>query len=171
MSRATVWCGVTGTEVVGPYFFEEGGRAVTVTSARYVEMLNDFLYPDLQRRGVDMTNMWFQQDDATSHTATQSMNVLRRMFPERIISRFGDLCWPSRSPDLSVCDFFLWGYLKSRVYISKPRTIDQLKSSIREEIQRLPTTMLHKSMQSFQERLRMCVQKRGSHLTDIIFRN
>ena len=28
--------------------------------------------------------------------------------------------------------FFLWGYLKSRVYIRKPRTVDDLKVSIRE---------------------------------------
>jgi len=29
--------------------------------------------------------------------------------------------------------FFLWGYLKSKVYIRKPHTVDDLKVSIREE--------------------------------------
>ncbi|CAH0560573.1 unnamed protein product [Brassicogethes aeneus] len=33
-----------------------------------------------------------------------------------------------------MCDFFLWGYLKSSVYLNKPRTIDELKESIREEV-------------------------------------
>ena len=28
--------------------------------------------------------------------------------------------WPSRSPDLTVCDFHLWGYLKNKVYAKKP---------------------------------------------------
>ena len=28
--------------------------------------------------------------------------------------------------------FFLWGYLKSKVYVRKPRTVDDLKVSIRE---------------------------------------
>jgi hypothetical protein len=36
----SVFCGVVKFGVIGPYFFEdEGGHAVTVTSACYVEML------------------------------------------------------------------------------------------------------------------------------------
>ena len=31
--------------------------------------------------------------------------------------------WPARSPDLSVCDYVVWGYLKSEVYLTKPRDI------------------------------------------------
>ncbi|GBM35241.1 hypothetical protein AVEN_45510-1 [Araneus ventricosus] len=27
------------------------------------------------------------------------------------------LPWPPRSPDLKPCDFFLWGYVKGKVYI------------------------------------------------------
>ena len=36
------------------------------------------------------------------------------------------------------CDFFLWGYLESKVYVRKPRTVDDLKVSIREEIATVP---------------------------------
>jgi hypothetical protein len=36
----TVWCGVANFGIIGPYFFaDEDGSAVTVTSARYVEIL------------------------------------------------------------------------------------------------------------------------------------
>ena len=38
--------------------------------------------------------------------------------------------WPARSPDLNPCDFFLWGYLKSKVYCPKPRTLDDLENNI-----------------------------------------
>ena len=38
--------------------------------------------------------------------------------------------------------FFLWGYLKSKVYVRKPRTVDDLKVSIREEIASVPQEML-----------------------------
>jgi hypothetical protein len=39
-ARVAFWCGVTNFGVMGPYFFaDEDWRAVTVTSARYVEML------------------------------------------------------------------------------------------------------------------------------------
>ena len=31
------------------------------------------------------------------------------MFPQHVISRGGNVPWPARSPDLSACDYFLWG--------------------------------------------------------------
>jgi len=49
------------------------------------------------------------------HTAAISIAALRRLFPQRVISGFGDVPWPPRSPDLTAPDFFLWGYLK-KVY-------------------------------------------------------
>lgn len=36
--------------------------------------------------------------------------------------------------DLSICDFFLSGYLKSSVYEDKLRTLDELKESIHQQI-------------------------------------
>lgn len=117
-----------------------------------------------------MRQMWFQQDGATAHTATASMLVVRGMFPQHVISRFGDIPWPSRSPDLTVCDYFLWGYLKSKVYINKPRNIQELKDSIRQEIATVGEEMLGRAMQNFEERLQECVQKEGRHLTDVMFR-
>ena len=115
--------------------------------------------------------MWFLQDGATAHTARASMTVVRQMFPQHVVSRFGDVPWPPRSPDLSACDFFLWGYLKSKVYVRKPRTVDDLKVPIREEIATVPQEMLVNVMQNFEERLRTSVRQEGRHLSDIIFRN
>ena len=79
--------------------------------------------------------------------------------------------WPPRSPDLSACDFFLWGYFKSKVYVRKPRTVDDLKVSTCEEIATVPQEMLVNVMQNFEERLRTCVRQEGRHLSDISFHN
>jgi len=39
--------------------------------------------------------------------------------------------WPPRSPDLTVFDFFLWGYVKDRVYVPPlPATVDELQEGI-----------------------------------------
>jgi hypothetical protein len=54
----------------------------------------------------------FQQDNATAHTASAAMVAIREVFEDRIISR--GLC-PPRSPDLSFCDFYLWGNLMGKV--------------------------------------------------------
>jgi len=89
-----------------------------------------------------MEEMWFQQDGPTAHTARASMTVVRQMSPQHVVSRFGDVPWPPRSPDLSACNFFLWSYLKSKVYVQKPRTVDDLNVSIRKEIATVPQEML-----------------------------
>ena len=87
--RATVWCGFWAGGVIGPYFFEnEAGNAVTVNGVRYRNMITEFLWP--QWDGMDMEDMWFQQDDATCHTARQTTELLREKFPGRVISRSGD---------------------------------------------------------------------------------
>ena len=104
---------------------------------------------------------------------------LRKIISERwrpscrthVVSRFGDVPWPPRSPDLFACDFFLWGYLKSKVYVRKPRKVDDLKVSICEEIATVPQGMLVNVTQNFEEKLRTCVRQEGRHLSDIIFRN
>ena len=67
--------------------------------------------------------------------------------------------------------FFLWGYLKSKVYVRKPRTVDNLKVSIREETASVPQEMLVNVMQNFEKRLRTCVWQEGRHLSDIILCN
>ncbi|CAK1553272.1 unnamed protein product [Leptosia nina] len=55
-------------------------------------------------------------DGTTAHTARVSMDLLRENLPQKLISRFGDIPWPPRSPDLTPMDFFLWGYLKEREF-------------------------------------------------------
>jgi hypothetical protein len=167
--KVTVWCAVAKFGVIGPYFFEENRVTVTVTSERYIQMVNNLFIPELQRRGIDRQLLWFQQDGATAHTARPSMTVLRRLFPYRLISRFGDVPWPPRSPDLSICDFFLWGYLKSRVYEVKPRTIEELKEAIRHEITVINRDLLERVFVNFRTRLQQCIDENGHHMPDVIF--
>ena len=67
----------------GPYFFEEEGATVTVTSDRYCEMLERFLRPKVAQLLADYEpdDVWFQQDGATSHTSRRSLGILQDMFP------------------------------------------------------------------------------------------
>uniref|UniRef100_A0A1B6CGM5 Uncharacterized protein n=2 Tax=Clastoptera arizonana TaxID=38151 RepID=A0A1B6CGM5_9HEMI len=98
------------------------------------------------------------------------MEFLRQTFPGHLISLRGDVEWPPRSPDLSPCDYFLWGYLKERVYASKPRTLEALSEMITLETRAVPREMLRRSMDNFSQRLEECMEKNGRHLTDVIFR-
>lgn len=166
--KCTVWCGITAERIMGPYFFEDyDGNAVTVNGERYRTMIRDFLRPQIQ----DRPGLWYQQDGATAHTARDTMDLLRQCFGDNIISRYGNVNWPSRSPDLTSPDFFLWGYLKERVYVNKPETMQELKENIRHEIRELNRNpeILQSVVRNVLERAQLCEAENGHHLKDIIF--
>ncbi|PSN43721.1 hypothetical protein C0J52_13997 [Blattella germanica] len=121
------------------------------------------------RLGLDPTNVYFQQDGATVHTARNSMAFLRTEFMS-VISRFGDIPWPSCSPDLSIPDFFLWGYLKQNVYMRRLRTLQELKEAIIEEVANIDRDLLQKMFGSFRKRSQESVDCNGRHLEDVIFK-
>lgn len=64
-------------------------------------MLGNFLR--LKMDEYESAGFWFQQDRAT---ARYSRAILQEMILCRLISLRGDVAWPSRSPDLSPCNFF-----------------------------------------------------------------
>ena len=97
------------------------------------------------------------------------MSVLREMFLQHVISRGGDVPWPAHSPDLSACDYFLWVYLKSRIFISKPRTIAELKQSIKEEVAAVPEQMTRRVMENFGVR-QAVLRNGGRHLSGVLFK-
>jgi hypothetical protein len=123
-------------------------------------MLRTFLEPELQRLGDETQAFWFQQDGAMAHTARTAMQVTNEMFPAHMISRRGKIEWPGRSSDLNACEFYLWGYCKSKVYEKKPRTTVDLKQNIRDKMAAISPTMLQRVMQNFQERLREYVDNK-----------
>ncbi|GFV72168.1 putative transposable element [Trichonephila clavipes] len=131
--KLTVWCALWAGGIIGPYFFKnDEGHNVTVNGDRYRAMITNFFIPESNNH--DVHELWFQQDDATCHTARATIDLLKDTFGNRLISRFGPVNWPPRSCDLTPLDYFLWGYVKSLVYADKPQTLDHLEDNIRRVI-------------------------------------
>ena len=68
-------------------------------------MLNKFLFTKIAEE--DIGNIWFEQDGATCHTAEATLDVLRPVFEDHIISRRADVVWPPRSCYLTPLDYYL----------------------------------------------------------------
>ena len=93
-------------------------------------MLKKKFIPALKRKNL-MKKCWFEQDGAPPHCSKEAMKWLEGILGSRLISRNADFLWPLYSPDLNPCDYYLWGYLKSRVYSDPvPKTTDELKINI-----------------------------------------
>jgi len=58
-------------------------------------------------------------------------------------------------------DFFLWGLLKGKVYKNTPRTIEQLKDAIRQEIHAVSVDTLGKVFQNLKKRIQVCLDMKG----------
>ena len=78
-----------------------------------------------------MVSFWFV---ATCHTAKATLDVLRPVSEDCIISHRADVVWPSRSCDLTPLDYYLWGAIEDKCYADKSETIDALKDNIRKAI-------------------------------------
>ncbi|GFV32132.1 putative transposable element [Trichonephila clavipes] len=97
--KLTVWCALWAGEIIGPYFFKnDEGHNVTVNGDRYRAMIINFFISELINH--DVQELWFQQDGATCHTASATIDLLKDTFGDRLISRFGPVNWPPRSCDI-----------------------------------------------------------------------
>ncbi|GFU35851.1 transposable element Tc3 transposase [Trichonephila clavipes] len=144
------------------------GHNVTVNSDRYTAMITNFFIPELNNH--DVQELWFQQDGITCHTARATIDLLKDTFGDRLIFRFGPVNWPPRSCDLTPLDYFLWGYVKSLVYVDKPQTLDHLEDNIRRVIADIRPQMLEKVIENWTSRLNYIRASRGSPMPEIIFK-
>lgn len=79
-----------------------------------------------------------------------------------MISRNGDITWPPRSPELTMCVFLL-GYVKSKVFQdNSPQTFQALKQRIWQEVDQIPLAILLNLINNFRSRLEKCMSKQAS---------
>lgn len=107
--KVMVWLGIIDAKLIGPFFFEDN-----VNGNNYLTMLNGLVIPKLEQLGL--IDCYFQQDGAPPHFSRNVKNYLNERFPNKWIGRGGPVEWAPRSPDLTVLDFFAWGFIKNEVY-------------------------------------------------------
>ena len=130
-------------------------------------MLNEFLFPKIEKE--DIGNIWFQQDEATWHTAEATLVVLSPIFKDRIINRRADIVWPSRSCDLIPLNYYLWVAVEDKCYADKPETIDALKDNIREAIGDIQLHKIDNALKNWTDHVGYWMASQGSHLNEISF--
>jgi hypothetical protein len=163
--QTTVWAGVSKDHLFGPYFFPS-----TITGEAYRDVISEIFWNDLLQRIGDTDNVWFQQDGASPHTARDTRALLEEYFGARIISKDFPHEWPPRSPDLTPCDFFLWGLVKDLVYIhGRVDTVAELQNLIIAAFNHIRQHRMHQvrnAVMSVPSRLDLCISQCGSQLLD-----
>ena len=166
--KCTAWVAISKHGIIGPFWFEDDNvQCVTINTERYVQVLGKFRTALGRWREVVRVLQWFQQDGATPHTSKESLAWLQQHFPDRLISRRCDPQWSPYSPDLNPADFYLWRYLKDRVYANNPQSIPDLKAAITAVIRAIPREECGRVIENFARRIQVCLQRRGAHFEHI----
>ena len=78
--------------------------------------------------------------------------------------------WSARSLDLTAPDFFLWGHPKTRVFQTRPHSIQDLKNRIQAEVQEIDETpgSLQSVMNNFRVKLQQIIRYQGVQLKCVI---
>ena len=98
-----------------------------------------------------------------------TVDVLRPVFKDRIISSSVDVVWPPRSCNLTPLDYYLWGAVKDKYCANKLETIDTSKDNIRETIGEVQLHTIDNVLKNWFDRVGCCMASWGNHLNKIIF--
>jgi hypothetical protein len=98
------------------------------------------------------------------------MPQLTKDHPGKVMGKRGDWPWPPRSPDLAICDFFLWGYLKQQIWNipheQQPRNLKQLRQAGILACQRLDAQIIQSAFSGMVNRARRCIGVQGHAFSD-----
>ncbi len=137
------------------------------TGDRYLNLITERIIPKLRQIYKNRFNrLWWIQDGAPAHRSRAVRELLQNVFTVRIIAINHTIEGPPRSPDLTPCDFFMWGHLKSKLYFSPPENTDDLKERIVNEVNLLKgnQALVKRVIAGMRRRLQVCVERNGGHV-------
>lgn len=167
--KIMLWCAMTHKKILCTFIFNEP----TVCGGNYLDMLEQYAFPMIKDGGPncldqDPNRAIFMQDGASPHFSLVVRDSLNRNFPQSWLGRGSGGAdwreWPARSPDLTPMDFFLWGYVKTKVYTVPIRDIAHLKQRILEAIASVTPDMLENVWRELEWRLDVCRATGGGHI-------
>uniref|UniRef100_A0A914DEE7 Tc1-like transposase DDE domain-containing protein n=1 Tax=Acrobeloides nanus TaxID=290746 RepID=A0A914DEE7_9BILA len=108
----TVWAAINAKGIIGPYI-----AAGNADSETYRIFLKKFTYElrQFQRLRAEIYDPFFIHNNSPIHEGTDKM--LDQEFSKGWVgpgSKYAN--WPKLSPDLNPINFFLWGFIKNKVY-------------------------------------------------------
>ena len=156
--KVNVWCGILNTRIIGPFFFEGN-----LNSQRFLNFLNNQFADTLDDLPLaEVAGLLFQLDGSPVHNARTVRAWLEENFPNRWIGRNSRLVqFPPRSPDLTPLDFFLWGFVKEKVYKSRPTNAEELRERITAACAEITPQQLCNVMINLKRRYNKCIELNG----------
>ena len=143
-------------KVMPPHFIEAG---LKINTAEYLKILKDVLMPWI-RRNYDPFKVMLVQDSAPAHGAKKVQDFLKENLPLMVPKDI----WPSSSPDLNVCDYWLFGVIEGESNVTSHPSVNSLKAAIRRAFRNLDPEDVKRSCSRFRSRISQIIDAKGSHI-------
>ena len=102
-------------------------------------------------------NWIFLQDNAPSHKAKKTMEVIQELVGDRFIRH------PAKSPDLNIIEL-IWAILDRKVKAAEITNIKTLTRFLKKQWKALPWRQIRNCVDSMPERLKLCRESGGNRL-------
>jgi hypothetical protein len=132
------------------------GKRVLIRCERNVDSFEYQRILGLALPSIYTTRCLFQQDGASSHRSRSTTEY----FTSKAIRVLPS--WPPQSPDLNIIEN-LWDYLKQRVHLSKPSTLDELWEVAKREWAAIPQDTIGKLYESLPRRVSAVLASKGGN--------
>lgn len=168
---AISWYGKTELRFIEGYAAEQEDlprykkKRKTINQHVYKNEMCHLMFKDINKI-MDGKEWTWQQDGAKAHTARDMISWLKDNTPDFIQPSE----WPSKSPDLNVMDFAIWGILLHKLQLQRREVtdIESLKGVLTEAWNSISIEITQKTIGSWLERLRTCSLVGGDHIEHIL---
>ena len=153
-----MWAAVTATGR-SPLLFVPTGVKLNSLSSTSQTFWRVVCSPGLSNTSKD--ELWtLQQNLVPSHGSKFTQLWILRKIPSFISKED----WPAQSLDLNPLDYSIWSILEKRVCSTPHQTLESLKAKLMKEWETIPQETLRAACDSFPDRLKAVVKKKGSYI-------
>ena len=123
----------------------------------YIDIIRNVFVRSLERNGLEIGNIIFQQDGDSKHTS----HLAPKWFH---INKVELLDWPAQSPDLNPIEH-LWRYLKCQLvkYESDPVSMQELWQRVDAEWNNIPQEFCMNLIESMPRRIAAVIKAKGGN--------
>ena len=142
--------------IMPPLFIPAG---VMIDTDAYLTIMKESRIPWMIKY-YDLSKVMLVQDSAPAHASQRVQDFLSQRIPLYVPKDI----WPSNSPDLNPCDFWMWGVVEQKSNPTTPANFSDLKKAIRKAVSTTDQDEARRACYAFRRRLERVRGADGGHI-------